>query len=54
MLTQYEYDTYLDRIHLGEEKTLVNTCEKASMITTHSLGMETVMITETSFGMTLI
>ncbi len=28
MLTQYEYDTYLDRIQLGGGKTLVNTCDK--------------------------
>jgi hypothetical protein len=30
MLTQYEYDTYLDRIQLGGGKALVNTCDKAS------------------------
>ncbi len=30
MLTQYGYDTYLDRIQLGRGKTLVNTCDKAS------------------------
>ena len=30
MLTQYEYDTYLDRIQLGGGKDLVNTCDKAS------------------------
>ena len=28
MLTQYEYDTYLDRIRLGGEQALVNTREK--------------------------
>jgi hypothetical protein len=30
MLTQYEYDTYLDRIQLGGGKALVNTRDKAS------------------------
>jgi hypothetical protein len=30
MFTQYEYDTYLDRIQLGGGKDLVNTCDKAS------------------------
>ena len=28
MLTQYEYDIYLDRIRLGGGKSLVNTCDK--------------------------
>jgi hypothetical protein len=30
ILTQYEYDTYLDRIQLGGGKTFVSTCDKSS------------------------
>ena len=30
LLSQYEYDTYIDRIRLGGEKALVNTREKAN------------------------
>ena len=42
MLTQYEYDTYLDRIQLGGGKVLVNTCDKASKQTeSHKIGHDT-------------